>query len=492
MAETLLYFGVQKLWDLLVRESDRFKGVDEQLTELKSNLNLLRSFLKDADAKKHASETVRNFVEEIKEISFDAEDIIETFLLKEELRKTSGIKMCMRRLSCFIVDRKEIASDIGGLSKRISKVIRDMQSFGVQQMIVDGNEYSHPLQERQRELRKTFPSNYENDLVGLEENVKLLVGYLVEEVSFQGGYYDGATIREVADGYIEELVKRNMVISGRDARTSRFETCHLHDMMREVCLLKAEEENFVHIVDKRLPTKSQSSCKSRRIAVHQLDETYHPKGENPKLRSLLFFSLVEGWMPSDLLFTRLQLLRALDLSRTQFEGGNLPSSIGKLIHLRYLSLYQAHVTHLPSSMRNLKQLLYLNLCVDARSLIYMPNFLKEMRELTYLSLPFLIHDKVKMELGNLVNLETLENFSTEHGSVRDLESMTQLRALSICIRGGCTVKTLSSSLRDLRHLENLTIYDFHVHAPTKDEEGFFFIFRSSPTPKLDTIYAKVT
>ncbi|EFH62914.1 predicted protein [Arabidopsis lyrata subsp. lyrata] len=119
-----------------------------------------RSFLKDADAKKHASETVRNFVEEIKEISFDAEDIIETFLLKEDLRKTSGIKMRMRRLSCFIVDRKAIASDIGGLSKRISKVIRDMQSFGVQQMIVDGKEYSHPLQERQRELRKTFPSNY--------------------------------------------------------------------------------------------------------------------------------------------------------------------------------------------------------------------------------------------------------------------------------------------------------------------------------------------
>ncbi|CAH8256436.1 unnamed protein product [Arabidopsis lyrata] len=286
-------------------------------------------------------------------------------------------------------------------------------------------------------------------------------------------YYDGATIREVADEYVKELVKRNMVIANIDARTARFETCHLHDMMREVCLLKAEEENFVHIVDKRLPTKSQSPCKSRRIAVHQLDETYHPKGEmNPKLRSLLFFSLVEGWMSSDLLFTRLQLLRALDLSRTQFEGGNLPSSIGKLIHLRYLSLYQAHVTHLPSSMWNLKQLLYLNLCVDARSPIYMPNFLKEMRELTYLSFPFLIHDKVKMELGNLVNLETLENFSTEHVRVRDLQSMTRLRALSICIRGGCSVKTLSSSLRDLRHLENLTIYDFHVLAPTKDEEGF--------------------
>ncbi|KAG2298074.1 hypothetical protein Bca4012_009284 [Brassica carinata] len=750
MAETLLSFGVQKLWELLARESDRFKEVDEQLTELKSDINLLRSFLKDVDAKKHASAVVRNCVEEIKEIVFDAEDVIETFLLKKELGRTSGIRKRMRRLAFTIADRRELVSQMEGISKRISKVIRDMQSFGVQQMIVDGSGYSETIQERQREMRHTFPSDNESDLVGLEEKVKKLVGYLVEEESVQvvsicgmggigkttlarqvfshemvkkhfdgvvwvcvsqqftrkyvwqtifqrfcsnhdehrgsdmteyelqdklfrlletskpliilddmwreedwdnikhvfpptkgwkilftsrnenvalradpdcltfklkcltpkeswtlfrriafprkntsefkvdvdmlemgkkmikhcgglplaikvlGGllaaqhtlsewkrvyenigshlagrtsfndgyctsvhnvlslsfeelpiflkhyflylahfpkdyqisvenlsyywaaegiprqsYSDGATTEEVAEGYIAELVKRNMVISERDASTSRFETCHLHDMMREVCLLKIEEENFLQIVHGSSSiANSKSHHKSRRLAVHQPDETFSMEKEvnSPSLRSLLFIWGSNWKVSSGLFFDRLQLMRVLDLSRAHFEGGKIPSSIGKLIHLRYLSLYKAHVSRLPSSMRNLKQLVYLNLCLYARYPLYVPNIFKGMQELRYLSLPSgRMHDKTKLELGSLINLETLKFFSTKHSSVMDLHCMTRLRnLLMIFNEEGCTMETLSSSLSKLRHLESLSIdYNhFKVCTPKNDEKGF--------------------
>ncbi|CAA7047409.1 unnamed protein product [Microthlaspi erraticum] len=725
MAETLLSFGVQKLLDLLVRESDRFKGVDEQLTELKRDINLLRSFLKDADAKKHASALVKNCVEEIKEIVFDAEDVIETFLLKEQLGRTSGIRKRIRRLAFIVVDRRELASIMEGISKRISKVIRDMQSFGVQQMIVDGSGCSHPLQERQREMRHTFPSNCENDLVGFEENVKKLVGYLVEEENVQmvsicgmggigkttlarqvfnhettifqelssgydehrvssmtedklqdtlfrlletskslivlddmwkeedwdlikhvfppkkdptcvtfkpecltseeswtlfrrtafpkdkvdevmeemgkqmvkhcgglplavkvlGGllaaqytlrewnriyenikshivrgrssfsdrnissvynvlylsfeelpiylkqcflyiahfpedyainienlsYYwaaegirrprnnNGATIRDDADEYIEELVKRNMVISERNVITSRFETCHLHDMMREVCLLKAEEENFLHIVDTSSVTSdgsSQSLCRSCRLVIHSLDYTIHMERyiKNPKLRSLLVIDQYPGlkWMSSTTLcFTRLQFMRVLDLSRATFEERNLPSSIGKLIHLRYLSLYLGDVTHLPSSMRNLKQLLYLNLDVYGYP-IYLPNIFKELRELRYLCLPVGIQDSIKLELENLINLETLVNFSTKHSSLTDLQHMTRLVSLSISVRGGCNLETLPSSLGKLRNLANLVIdgakmRDSFGHGFEETLCGRRMVFSSGGFPKLQML-----
>ncbi|ESQ29552.1 hypothetical protein EUTSA_v10023861mg [Eutrema salsugineum] len=733
MAETLLLFGVQKIWDLLVRESERFHGVDEQFTELKNDLNLLRSFLKDADTKKHASAFVRQCVEEIKEIVFDTEDTIETFLLKEQLGETSGIKKHMRRLA-FTTEwdhRRDIASKMRGISKRISKVMSDMQSFGVQQLIIEGGVYSHPQQERQSEMRKTFPSDNESDFVGFEENVKKVVGYLVEEESIQvvsicgmggigktalarqvfnhemvknhfdgiawvcvsqkftrryvwqtilqrlspkhderrelnmtedelqetlfglletssslivlddmwkeedwdkiksvfpptkgwkvlltsrnegvalhadptcitlkpecltleeswkffqriafpkkntiefkvvkemeamgkkmikhcgglplavkvlGGllatqhtlcewervsenigyhiagrtsfddgnansvhhvlslsfeelpitlkycflylahfpedypidveklswywaaegiskpeYYDRASVQDVADVYIEELVKRNMVISERVGSPSRFKIIHLHDMMREVCLHKAREENFLHIVHGTSSADAESPFKSRRLTIHMPPKKINMEGKikNPSLRSLIFISKGENWRPSGLFFDKLHLMRVLDLSFAKFEGGMLPSSIGKLIHLRYLSLYEAHVTHLPSSMQNLKLLLYLNLFVHKGCELSMPNILEEMGELKYLYLPRSIHDMVKMDLGNLVKLETLKNFSTKHSSVTDLQGMTRLRVLSINIEDeGCIMDTLSSSLSEMRHLENLSI-----------------------------------
>ncbi|RID44843.1 hypothetical protein BRARA_I01609 [Brassica rapa] len=135
MAETLLLFGFEKLWELLVRESDRFKGVDPQFTELKSELEKLRIFLRDADIKKHRNEM-------------------------EQLGNTGGIKKRIRQLACIMADRWKIAFKMESLSKRIAK-------------------------ERQREIRQTFSSDNEDHLVGLEKNIEILVGKLMEEDSSQ-------------------------------------------------------------------------------------------------------------------------------------------------------------------------------------------------------------------------------------------------------------------------------------------------------------------
>ncbi|ANM61067.1 Disease resistance protein (CC-NBS-LRR class) family [Arabidopsis thaliana] len=695
----LVSFGVEKLWDRLSQEYDQFKGVEDQVTELKSNLNLLKSFLKDADAKKHISEMVRHCVEEIKDIVYDTEDIIETFILKEKVEMKRGIMKRIKRFASTIMDRRELASDIGGISKRISKVIQDMQSFGVQQIITDGSRSSHPLQERQREMRHTFSRDSENDFVGMEANVKKLVGYLVEKDDYQivsltgmgglgkttlarqvfnhdvvkdrfdgfawvsvsqeftrisvwqtilqnltskerkdeiqnmkeadlhddlfrllessktlivlddiwkeedwdlikpifppkkgwkvlltsrtesiamrgdttyisfkpkclsipdswtlfqsiamprkdtsefkvdeemenmgkkmikhcgglslavkvlGGLlaakytlhdwkrlsenigshivertsedheidveklhyywaaegiserrrYDGETIRDTGDSYIEELVRRNMVISERDVMTSRFETCRLHDMMREICLFKAKEENFLQIVSNHSPTSNpQTLGASRRFVLHN-PTTLHVERykNNPKLRSLVVVYDDIGnrrWMLSGSIFTRVKLLRVLDLVQAKFKGGKLPSDIGKLIHLRYLSLKDAKVSHLPSSLRNLVLLIYLDIRTDFTD-IFVPNVFMGMRELRYLELPRFMHEKTKLELSNLEKLEALENFSTKSSSLEDLRGMVRLRTLVIILSEGTSLQTLSASVCGLRHLENFKIME---------------------------------
>ncbi|WZZ49200.1 hypothetical protein YC2023_049307 [Brassica napus] len=183
MAEGVVSFGVQKLWELLGRESDRLQGVHEKVDDLKCQMRMLQSLLKDADAKKHGSEVVRNFLEDVKDIVFDAEDIIESFLLKELSGNQKGVKGRVKRFACFLVDRRGLSMDIEGITKRMAKVVGQMQSFGIQQII-----YRSPsLQERQRprENRQTYPKRSQKDLVGVEQSVNELVGHLVENDSIQ-------------------------------------------------------------------------------------------------------------------------------------------------------------------------------------------------------------------------------------------------------------------------------------------------------------------
>jgi len=184
MAEAVVSFGVEKLWELLSRESARLNGIDEQVDGLKRQLGRLQSLLKEADAKKNETERVRNFLEDVKDIVYDADDIIESFLLNELRGKEKGIKKQVRTLACFLVDRRKFASDIEGITKRISEVIVGMQSLGIQH-IADGGGRSLSLQERQREIRQTFSRNSESDLVGLDQSVEELVDHLVENDSVQ-------------------------------------------------------------------------------------------------------------------------------------------------------------------------------------------------------------------------------------------------------------------------------------------------------------------
>ncbi|CAL9242648.1 unnamed protein product [Arabidopsis halleri] len=725
MAEGVVSFGVKKLWDLLSRESERLQGIDEQVDGLKRQLRSLESLLKDADAKKHGSERVRNFLEDVKDLVYDAEDILESYVLNKSRGKEKGIKKHARRLACFLTDRHKVASDIEGITKRVSEVIGDMQSFGIQQVIDGGRSLS--LQDRQRgqrEIRQTFANSPEHDLVGVEQSVEELVGHLVENdkiqvvsISGMGGigkstlarqvfhhdlvrrHFDGFTwvcvsqqftqkhvwqrilqelqphdgeisqmdenalqrklfqlletgrylvvlddvwkkedwdrikavfprkrgwkmlltsrnegvgihvdptcftfkarilnpdeswklcermvffrrdetevrldeemeamgkkmvtycgglplaikvlggllankhtfcewkrvseniraqivgnsclddnslnsvnrilslsyedlpthlkhcflylayfledskiyisnlisywaaegicygssIRDSGEDYLEELVRRNLVIAEKNNLSWRLGYCQMHDMMREVCLSKAKEENFLQIIKDPTSTSTvnaQSPSRSRRLTIRS-GKAFHILGHknNKKVRSLIVWGLEEDfWIQSASVFQNLPLLRVLDLSEVKFKGGKLPSSIGGLIHLRFLSLYDAEVSHLPSSMRNLKLLLSLNLDVAIGEPVHVPNVLKEMLELRYLSLPMDMHDKNKLELGDLVNLENLWGFSTQHSSVTNLLCMTKLRFLSVSLSERCTFETLSSSLRQLRNLETL-------------------------------------
>lgn len=181
----------------------------------------------------------------------------------------------------------------------------------------------------------------------------------------------GETAEDVAELYLDELIERCMVQVGRRNFIGGVKTCRLRDLMRDICLSKAKEENFLqvtHLKQRHEPLAASSSMapivtpmdKIRRLAVF-LDEHVNrcvplEYEKSSHLRSLLFFYAKEvgriNWELLKPAFNNFKFLRVMDLEGLKTTE-HLPKSVGKLVRLRYLTLRNSKVRMLPSSIGNL-------------------------------------------------------------------------------------------------------------------------------------------
>ncbi|KAK8622310.1 hypothetical protein V6N13_117232 [Hibiscus sabdariffa] len=270
------------------------------------------------------------------------------------------------------------------------------------------------------------------------------------------------------------LGERCMLQVGRRSPTSKIETCRMHDLMRELCLSIAKKEDFLCIIDDPsfLPPDNRAV---RRIVSHQ--PFLFGRIKSYPLRSMLFFhnsfqldALAEAFLSPKMfkyreehmedvnalcnlvllnafllwklrgcwryLFNSLKLCRVLDFANSSGnEAYKVPSSIGNLIHLRFLNLrtFKFIWPWIPTSIGNLRCLQTLDLRISNDGpfygTVYIPNVIWKLEQLRHLYLPEEMHEKTKLKLHTLRNLQTLVNFNTENCFATHLSKLTNLRKL---------------------------------------------------------------
>ncbi|KAG4123067.1 hypothetical protein ERO13_D11G302300v2 [Gossypium hirsutum] len=320
-----------------------------------------------------------------------------------------------------------------------------------------------------------FPEDY---MIDVDRLIQLWVAEGI--VSSKQEERDGGEIAEdVAESYLMELVERCMIqVPERDMATLKVKTIQMHDLMRDLCLSKAKQENFVFIVDQSNASSLSMIRKVHRVSVHEFFFIQCIK--SPNIRSLLFFNqsfpeeALEKSLPLEVLnyvkkhcddccnplfwillisegsttylkfrgfwrymFNNFKLLRVLNYGKGRssygfWPGWELPSDIGNLIYLRFLSLKDVLFfrSELPSSLGNLRCLQTLDLRVG-NSEIHVPNVIWRMEQLRHLYLPWICKSRTKLKLGTLRKLLTLVNFNTKNCYLKDLINMTNLRELEI-------------------------------------------------------------
>ncbi|XWS47720.1 hypothetical protein CRYUN_Cryun13aG0008500 [Craigia yunnanensis] len=175
MAEAAVSFLLEKLADIL-EEIDFQTNVRDEVVRLQDELMRMRCFLRDADAKQDDDERVRNWVSDIRNVAYDAEDLIDTFILRiDSSKKNNSIK----RYTSIFKDwkhRSNIANELMDIQRRILDISESRDKYGIKNI----GEGISTARERLRKQRRSSPRSEEKDIVGLDDDIAKLVTQLVQ------------------------------------------------------------------------------------------------------------------------------------------------------------------------------------------------------------------------------------------------------------------------------------------------------------------------
>ncbi|KAF8405340.1 hypothetical protein HHK36_010244 [Tetracentron sinense] len=187
MAEPVVSFVVERLGDLLIQEVIFLYGASEQVQRMQTKMKRMQCFLKDADTIQERDERVRNWVADIRDIAYDAEDVIDTFILKVSSRMRGGLQGIFKRYTCIFnewIDLHKVGMQMEAIQVRIRDVSNSLQTYGIKS--IGQGEGTRSTNEWKQKLRRSYSHVEEEDVIGLEEGIKALVAELIkEEVRFR-------------------------------------------------------------------------------------------------------------------------------------------------------------------------------------------------------------------------------------------------------------------------------------------------------------------
>ncbi|CAL4899496.1 unnamed protein product [Urochloa decumbens] len=264
----------------------------------------------------------------------------------------------------------------------------------------------------------------------------------------------GLDLEEVAEGYCNELINRNMVQPIYSPRTGEVFACQVHDLMLDLILLKCTEENFISAINGLHNMKGTSQV--RRIS-HQIHSRNIPLAmERINLSQVRSYMLYRATTYAFVL-SKFELLRVLDLDAGSYYGGSNYtcldlSGISDLFLLRYLKV-RGFRLKLPKKFGKLQHLMTLDLEMNWLDSTNPSLDVTSLSSLRHLTLPW---EPTCLELHNgvrkLSNLQTLVWFDIGMNSVetiRDLGELTNLRELGLGDLGA--IRKQDSDTRALYH-----------------------------------------
>ncbi|KAH6763008.1 hypothetical protein C2S52_020441 [Perilla frutescens var. hirtella] len=170
MADAAVEFLLENLKQLLLYNANLILDVKDQVEFLYNDLTLFKAFLKDSTEKRSKHETLKELVKQIRNVVYEAEDAIDTFVAHAAVHKAR--KQIGKALHIFDYSAKlrGVAHEIQSIRGRV-KDIYENKKFGFEALHVgDGSDRATK--------EKKPPIVEEDNVVGFEDEAEKVVSLL--------------------------------------------------------------------------------------------------------------------------------------------------------------------------------------------------------------------------------------------------------------------------------------------------------------------------
>ncbi|XP_058114369.1 putative disease resistance protein At1g50180 [Magnolia sinica] len=167
---------LKKLADPLISLYD----VDDKVELLVIQFRVMQCFLKDADARQERNEGVKNWVLNVRDAAYEAEDVIDNFIYKVARLKRTGFMGCITRYACIfceLIARYKLSSDIERINNKFRVISESRSALRIKDISQEAAGTSSAGPSLQ-EWRLTSPLSQEPDFVGFENDLEILVDRL--------------------------------------------------------------------------------------------------------------------------------------------------------------------------------------------------------------------------------------------------------------------------------------------------------------------------
>ncbi|KAG2403996.1 putative disease resistance protein [Vigna angularis] len=172
MVEAVVSFAVNRLGDLLIEEARLLSGVSNKVKSMQNELKRMQCFLRDAESRQDESDTIKNYISEVRKLAYDAEDVIEIYAIKVAFGISIGTKNPLSRAKNI----HKVGSELITINSRISDLTRSLQTYGLT-ATKDNEEAS----EVKRQLRWSYSHIVDEFIVGLDKDINKVAEWLINE-----------------------------------------------------------------------------------------------------------------------------------------------------------------------------------------------------------------------------------------------------------------------------------------------------------------------